>query len=115
MRGETMGRIRNLKHKLWITVIILVSVAILYASPISCVFLELTGIKCPGCGMTRALLAALRLDFNVAFLHHAMFWSVPLLYVAFLFDGRLFCKKWMNTLFYIVMLIGFLANWIWNK
>lgn len=110
-----MSRIQNLKNKLWITGIVFVSAVILYASPISCVFLELTGIKCPGCGMTRALLAALSLDFKTAFLHHAMFWSVPLLYAGFLFDGRLFRKKWMNMPFYIVMLIGFLANWIWNK
>ncbi len=107
-----MRRIINLKNKLWITAIVFIFAAVLYASPISCVFLELTGIKCPGCGMTRALLAALRLDFKTAFSCHAMFWSVPLLYACFLLDGRLFHKKWMNMLFYIAMLIGFIINWI---
>lgn len=49
-------------------------------------FLELTGIgcpiryvfgvQCPGCGMTRALLCALRLDFASAFAFHPA-WFVP--------------------------------------
>ena len=36
----------------------------LYLLDIGCVFRLMTGIPCPGCGMTRAWLAALRLDFS---------------------------------------------------
>ena len=39
----------------------------LYLLDIGCVFRLMTGIPCPGCGMTRAWLAALRLDFSAAF------------------------------------------------
>lgn len=35
-----------------------------------CPFRFFFGISCPGCGMTRALLAALRLDFAAAFSYH---------------------------------------------
>ena len=40
---------------------------VLYLLDIGCVFRLMTGIPCPGCGMTRAWLAALRLDFAAAF------------------------------------------------
>lgn len=101
-----------MKNKIIATICVLIFAAILYFLPISCVFLELTGIPCPGCGMTRALLAALQLDFNTAFSYHAMFWSIPILYVAVLRDGKLFPKKWMNIVFYAVIFAGFMLNWV---
>ena len=39
---------------------------------ISCPIKFLTGISCPGCGMTRALIHALRLDFAAAFFYHPL-------------------------------------------
>ena len=39
---------------------------------ISCPIKFLTGISCPGCGMTRALIHALRLDFVSAFYYHPL-------------------------------------------
>lgn len=50
----------------------------LYLLDIGCVFRLMTGIPCPGCGMTRAWLAALRLDFSAAFAYHPLFWVVPI-------------------------------------
>ena len=35
-----------------------------HGSPVPCVFYELTGLRCPGCGNTRAVLALLHLDFQ---------------------------------------------------
>lgn len=59
----------------------------LYLLDIGCVFRLLTGIPCPGCGMTRAWLAALRLDFAAAFAYHPLFWAVPIAFVlAFVCD-----------------------------
>ena len=45
----------------------------LYALFFGCPFYRLTGIPCPGCGMTRAFLAAARLDFGAAFAYHPLF------------------------------------------
>ena len=42
-----------------------------------CPFRFFFGISCPGCGMTRALLAALRLDFAAAFSYHPLFFLLP--------------------------------------
>lgn len=53
----------------------------LYLLDIGCVFRLMTGIPCPGCGMTRAWLAALRLDFAAAIAYHPLFWVVPLAFV----------------------------------
>lgn len=54
---------------------------VLYLLDIGCVFRLMTGIPCPGCGMTRAWLAALRLDFAAAFAYHPLFWAVPIAFV----------------------------------
>ena len=61
-----------------------------------CVFRYLTGIPCPTCGLTRAWLAAFRLDFTAAFLQYPMFWCVPVLVLYLLLDGRLFPHPKLN-------------------
>lgn len=38
-----------------------------------CPFRLLLHIECPGCGMTRAVLALMRLDFKQAFQYHSLF------------------------------------------
>lgn len=53
----------------------------LYLLDIGCVFRLMTGIPCPGCGMTRAWLAALRLDFAAAIAYHPLFWAVPIAFL----------------------------------
>ncbi len=49
----------------------------LYALDIGCVFRFVTGVPCPGCGMTRAWLAALCGDLAAAVAYHPLFWAVP--------------------------------------
>ncbi len=46
-----------------------------------CAVRRLTGYPCPGCGMTRAVLSALRLDFRAAFAYHPLWVTLPLLFV----------------------------------
>lgn len=73
-----------------------------------CVVRAVTGIPCPGCGLSRAWLAALRLDLAAAFFYHPLFWTVPLLGVYMLWDGELFQKPWLNKLFPAVLLGAYL-------
>ena len=70
-----------------------------------CPFRRLIGIPCPTCGMSRAWLAAFRLDLASAFRFHPMFWSVPLLILVPLYDCRLFAREKLNGL----VLFGLLA------
>lgn len=105
-------RISQWKTKLLVTVGYIGLVAALYSLRISCVFQTVLGIACPGCGMTRAMLAAVQLHFKEAFQYHPMFWSVPILYLYFLFDEGLFRKKFWDRLVLCGIGIGFLVNWL---
>ena len=106
--------IKNLKQKLFISAIFILFAAILVLFKIPCIILYITNVPCLGCGMTRAIISALKLDFSSAFSYHSMFWSVPFLYAAFLFDGNLFKRKSANIIFYSIIGLGFVMNWIFN-
>ena len=54
-----------------------------------CPFRFLFGISCPGCGMTRAWLYVLHLDFAAAFQSHPLFWMAPLFLFWILFEDSL--------------------------
>ena len=41
---------------------------------ITCPIRYITGISCAGCGMSRAWLSLLRLNFEAAFAYHPLFW-----------------------------------------
>lgn len=109
-----MINIKRFKEKLAVTLVLLLFVCVLYLLKTTCPIKEILGIECLGCGMTRATLSALRLDFKTAFAYHRMFWSTPLLYLFFLLDGRLFEQKWLNTIVLICIFAGFVANWMIN-
>lgn len=49
----------------------------LLVTDVGCVFKLVTGLSCPGCGMTRAWLSALRLDLPAALAYHPLFWVAP--------------------------------------
>ena len=51
-----------------------------------CPFRFFLGISCPGCGMTRAILAALHLDFSAAFAYHPLFFLMPFFLLAYYLD-----------------------------
>ena len=42
-----------------------------------CPVQHFTGVPCPGCGLSRALFALLRLDFAAAFRYHPMIYVLP--------------------------------------
>lgn len=109
-----MRQIKYLKSKIAITLLYLVILSVLWHFNVGCIYQRLFGISCPGCGMTRAVISALKLDFAAAFSYHRMFWSVPVLYLYFLFDGKLFFKKSLDRAVLIFIAVGFLLNWILN-
>ncbi|MEN6420524.1 MAG: DUF2752 domain-containing protein, partial [Smithella sp.] len=59
----------------WISflLIIIVFYCILHMLGIGCPIKFVTGIPCAGCGMSRALYCALKLDFHKAFHYHPLF------------------------------------------
>jgi len=88
--------------------------ALLDLFDVSCFIKYVTGVSCPGCGMTHALMKALTFDFREAFRYHPMFWSVPVLFLYFFKDGVLFKNKILNLGVFIAILSGFMVNWIYK-
>ena len=73
-----------------------------------CLIRYVTGIPCISCGMSRAWLAALRLDLGRAFQYHPMFWSVPLLALYAFYDGQLFPNRLANRRILMLLITGWI-------
>lgn len=87
-------------------------VAVFALSGIGCPFYRIFGIPCPGCGMTRAFLACLRLDFAAAWRYHPMVFSLPYLLALFGKDGAVFPEKRWNAGILALVCLGFLAQYL---
>lgn len=72
----------------------------------------LTGIPCPGCGMTRACTACLRFDFAAAFNAHPLFPIVPLFIAYLLFEEML--PKSVSTAACVTFLVLFVGVYIFR-
>ena len=107
-------KISNIKDKIISLASIVAIVVIMYCFEIPCLFKFAFDIPCPGCGMTRAYLSLIKLDFIAALNFHPMFWSIPLLGLLYLFDGKLFKSQWLNYLIIAAIFAGFILCWIIN-
>lgn len=107
-----MHRPKNLKWKSVFFVLYGCLLVLWLWLELPCVIRYLTGWICPGCGMSRAWLALLRLDVGSAFFYHPMFWSVPLLVLYILYDGYLFRNRLLNNWILGTLLGGFVLCYI---
>lgn len=107
-----MRKIKNRKTKLAILPLLVLFYSAMAALHTTCFLKSIFGIPCPGCGMTRAVLAALQLHFAEAFTLHPMFWSLPILVLYVLYDGQLWKNKIINRSVLVLLALGFLANWL---
>lgn len=105
-------KIKEWKAKLAYTLAYFVTIVIFRVFDLPCIWQHFLHIPCPGCGMTRATLAALHLQFAAAFRYHLMFWAMPLLYLYFLLDGKLFRKPMIDKIVLWSIAAGFLINWV---
>ncbi len=86
---------------------------VLFSLKITCPIKFLTGISCPGCGMTRACLCALKFDFVSAFAYHPLWPFLPIsafLLILFTVKGN---KKAVAVVVYVfagAMLIVYLVR-----
>lgn len=80
---------------------------------ISCPILKLIGISCPGCGMTRALISAIKLDFTNAFNFHPL-WLLFLIFALILTILYIFEKKRVFNVFLFILVILFLITYVYR-
>ena len=64
---------------------------------IPCPFFLLTGLKCPGCGISRMLIAIIQGDLRAAFYHNAFIFVTLPITVAFLVWNEICYVKNKNT------------------
>ena len=107
-----MKKPENLRRKLLGLAVAGLVLLAWYLLELPCLFRYFFSIPCPGCGMTRAWMAALRLDFSAAFRWHPMFWCIPLIAVCILYDGKLFPGKKGNLLFWSILGAGILMVYL---
>lgn len=92
-----------------VSVILLFYIAI-ESIGITCPIKFLTGISCAGCGMSRAFLAALRLDFVSAFHFHPLFWLVIPTVLLFIFKNKIPFFKICFILIVAIFIITYLIR-----
>lgn len=73
---------------------------------IGCPIKFLTGISCFGCGMTRAWLSVLRLDWKSAFYYHPAFWLPPPMLLLYLFKNKINIKIYKFFIFTAILLFA---------
>ena len=107
-----MRPVENWRGKLTGLAVLAAAVAAMLLLKAGCPIRWLTGVPCAGCGMTRALLALLHGDFAGALQLHGMVWSLPVLLLLYLYDGRIFRARWANRTLWLLLGTGFLLNWL---
>lgn len=75
--------------KFQIIAVIFLSIVLLNIFNISCPIKYISGISCAGCGMTRAWLSLLHLDFSTAFTYHPLFILGPIVVLLFIFNSNI--------------------------
>ena len=111
---NTLNNKKNIKqyvlYSICITVLVLSIIIGYYKCPFSCLF----GVPCPLCGMSRALISVVNLDFKQAFYYHAL-WPIVLIVIPVYFIIKklniTISKKVANAV-YIVIGILLLAYYI---
>lgn len=69
---------------------------IILAFNIKCLIKTSIGIPCPGCGMTRAWIEAINLNFYEAFKFHPLFLLAPILIILIIIRGKESVGKYTN-------------------
>lgn len=81
---------------------------------VPCVFHELTGLYCPGCGITRVALSVLRLDWIQAFRYNPLVFILLPLYAIYFVTHRknmtLIAHVIMTVMLILTLIFGLLRN-----
>lgn len=104
----------NLALKLSLFGLFAAVLALWYIWDLPCVIRHITGFPCPGCGMSRAWLSVLQLNLGEAFRLHPMFWSIPILCLYILYDGKLIPNPKVNNFLLGILLAAFFLCYLFR-
>lgn len=98
-------RLNRIKEDYLIPIVLIGTLYVVFAvTGIGCPIKFVTGISCPGCGMTRSVIALLRFDFKNAFMYHPLFLLVFIFCIIYLLK-RYINKKVYTTIMYVFVLL----------
>ena len=109
-QGEHNGG--GLKEMAGIAAIVIVAALVLYATGIGCPIKFLTGVSCPGCGLTRAWFEALQGNLLRAVAYHPLFWTVPVIIVLACTRSERYHRVIVAALF--LAIVAFIVLWAWR-
>lgn len=75
----------------------------------NCILKNLTGMPCPGCGMTRAGIALLHFDFVGAFNYNPMIFLLPIIAIVLIFKEYKFIALLNNSKIFWVLMLAILV------
>ncbi len=78
--------LKHIKERVQLCISIFFIYLFLSLLHVGCPIKFLTGISCPGCGMTRAVISVFRLNFKEAFHYHPLFLITPVMLCLFLLE-----------------------------
>ncbi|MBR4733879.1 MAG: DUF2752 domain-containing protein [Lachnospiraceae bacterium] len=108
MLQRTWNLIKSKKKELLSAIEAILAVILLYAffhfSGIGCPIHFLTGVSCPGCGMTRAAFALARFHFADAFHYHPLVYVMPLIVLIFLIKRHIPRRLYQILIFTFIIL-----------
>jgi len=101
----TKGRIMMIK--LFFSFVLLFVILLLFDifTGTVCIFSFVTGFPCPGCGMTRAWLSFLQLDFKQAFFFHPLFLLPPFILTCYLIFKDKISIKVLNVIYILLIFV----------
>ena len=108
MRDKTTGKENNgnkavnLKGAPAAILAVLLLYTVFYFVGIGCPIKYVTGISCGGCGMTRAYLSLLHLDFAGAFHYHPLFFLPPVFLLLVVLKSRISSSLYKVLMFTII-------------
>lgn len=103
---------RIILDKLKLSLIIFILYLILSLFHIGCPIKALSGISCPGCGMTRAVESVFALNFKDAFYYHPLFMLTPIMFLLFLLDHLLPTK--LRKIAWSIIIVFFITIYLYR-
>ena len=98
------------KENIWSAMTAVVAIALFYLVMhligVGCPIHFLTGVSCPGCGMTRAAFCLICLRFSDALYYHPLVFLMPAVLTAWLLKRRIPEKTYKFLIFTMILMFG---------